>query len=247
MNINDFVRANTARTYLDRQFSVQAAGGVSSAEQVGLHKAERRIQSQADITTTQLSSFGKLKSSVSDTQLVAKTLGSLPAASSNAAIKTATDGFVSAFNSAITTANSTATVPGELAASRSAGRVAGDLTRSVSDNTETIDSLKKIGLSLQTDGTLTLDAKKFDAAQKADATGVRATLIKVGQQVDKAATQELATSGNVSSPMASLNQRAAVLKSQQSAIASLQAVSTSRQSSSYPMYGGFGLAAYQRY
>ena len=247
MNINDFVRANTAKTYLGLQSSTQAAGSVSSAGQAGLQKAEKRIQSQVDITTTQLSSFGKLKSSVSGTQLAAQTLANMPAASTSAAIKTATDGFVSAFNSAITSANAAAAVPGESAASRSAGRVAKDLTGTVSENTETIASLKKIGFSLQSNGTLTLDAKKFDAAQKADPASVRATLSKIGQQVDKAATQKLATAGNVTNSMASLNQRAAVLKSQQSTIASLQQGPTTNQSSSYPMYGGFGAASYQNF
>jgi len=225
MNINDFVRANTAKTYLGLQSSTQAAGSGGFAGQAGLQKAEKRIQSQVDITTAQLSSFGKLKSSVSATQLAAQTLASMPAASTSAAIKTATDGFVSAFNSAITAANATAAVPGESAASRSAGRAAKDLMRTVSESTETIASLKKIGFSLQSDGRLTLDAKKFDAAQKADPIGVRATLTKIGQKVDKAATQELAMAGNVSNSMAALNQRAAVLKSQQSTIASLKQVS----------------------
>ncbi len=247
MNINDFVRANTAKTYLGLQSSTQAAGSVNSAGQAGLQKAEKRIQSQVDITTTQLSSVGKLKSSVSGTQLAAQTLANMPVASTSAAVKTATDGFVSAFNSAISAANVTAGVPGESAVSRSAGRVAKDLTRTVSENTETIASLKKIGFSLQSNGSLTLDAKKFDEAQKADPTGVRATLTKIGQQVDKAAAQELATAGNVSNSMASLNQRAAVLKNQQSTIASLQKVPSTNQSSSSPMYGGFGAASYQSY
>ena len=85
MNINDFVRANTAKTYLGLQSSTLAAGSVSSAGQAGLQKAEKRIQSQVDITTEQLSSFGKLKSSVSGTQLAAQTLANMPAASTSAA------------------------------------------------------------------------------------------------------------------------------------------------------------------
>lgn len=247
MNINDLVLANTAKTYLGLNSNTQSTSGVGSAVQTGLQKAEKRIQSQVDVTSAQLSSFGKLTSSVSGVQLAAHSLASLPAASTSTAVKTAADGFVSAFNSAINAAKTTAAVPGESAASRSAGRVAKDLIRTVSENSETIDSLKKIGFSLQSDGTLTLDAKKFDAAQKADPSSVKATLAKIGQQVDKTATQELASAGNVSNSMASLSQRAAVLKSQQSAIAALQQGSTTNQSSSYPTYGGFGLGSYQGY
>jgi flagellar capping protein FliD len=198
VNINDIVQANSANKYLGLNSSAQASGSVSGVAQAGLQKADKRIQAQVDVTTAQLSSFGQLKSSVSAAQLAAHTLGNLPATSTTAAIKTAADSFVNAFNTAVTTAKSTAAVPGETAASQSASRVAKDLSRTVSENTATIDSLKKIGFNMQTDGTLTLDAKKFADAQKADPVNVKATLTKIGQQVDKTATQELATSSSLS-------------------------------------------------
>jgi hypothetical protein len=100
---------------------------------------------------------------------------------------------------------------------------------------------------MQTDGTLTLDAKKFADAQKADPVNVKATLTKIGQQVDKTATQELATSSSLSASVSSLKQRATVLKSQQSTLASLQQTPTSTPNNNYAMYGGFGRASYQNY
>ncbi|MDD5031231.1 MAG: flagellar filament capping protein FliD [Rhodoferax sp.] len=247
MNISDIVQANSANKYLGLNSNAQALGSVSAVGQAGLQKAEKRIQAQVDVTTAQLSSFGKLKSSVSGAQFAAHTLGNLTATSTTTAIKTAADSFVSAFNTAVTTAKTTAAVPGETAASQSAGRVAKNLSKTVSENTATIDSLKKIGFNMQPDGTLTLDAKKFADAQKADPVGVKATLAKMGQQVDKTATQELATSSNLSASVSSLNQRATVLKGQQSTLASLQQTPTSTPNSNYAMYGGFGLASYQNY
>jgi hypothetical protein len=247
MNINDIVQANSANKYLGLNSNAQASGSVSGAGQAGLQKAEKRIQTQVDVTTAQLSSFGKLKSSVSGAQLAAHTLGNLTATSATAAIKTAADSFVNAFNTAVTTAKTTAAVPGETAASQSASRVAKNLSRTVSENTATIDSLKKIGFNLQSDGTLTLDAKKFADAQKADSVNLKATLSKIGQQVDKTATQELATSSNLSSSVSSLNQRATVLKSQQSTLASLHQTPTSTPNNNNAMYGGFGLASYQNF
>ncbi len=65
MKINDFVVANSARTYLGLSAKTQATGSVTATGQSGLEKADKRIQAQVDVTSAQLSSFGKLKSSVS--------------------------------------------------------------------------------------------------------------------------------------------------------------------------------------
>jgi hypothetical protein len=244
MNINDFVLAKSAQTYLNLNSGTQGSANVGGSASAGLQKAEKRVQSQVDVTSAQLSSFGALASSVSNVKLAAQSLGRLADTSASAAFKTAADGFVSAFNSAIHTSAATAAVSGESAASRSANRVAVDFTRAVSGNVETLESLKKMGFSAQPDGTLALDTQQFGAAQKADPAGVKATLAEIAQQVDKIATQELTAAGNVSNAMAALNQLAAVLKSQQSGLAALQHVPTTHPSSGYALSGGFGWGAY---
>ena len=247
MNINDFINTNAASKYLGSKTSTQSASSLKSTAPAGLEKAEKRIQTQVDTTSTQLSSFGKLKSSVSGAQIAARTLGSLTSTTSSAAEKTAATNFVSAFNSAIQTAKATAAVPGETsAASNSAARVSKDLLRTVGADAATMDALKKVGFSVNTDGNLVLDAKKFDAAQKANPTGVRATLTKLGQQVDKTATKELAADGNVGTSLTSLNQRATLLKNQQSALTALgQTRTTASQNSSITGAFNFGLSAYK--
>ena len=221
MNINDFVITNASSKYTSGQASAQAVSKVSAATAAGLEKAEKRIQAQADVTSVQLSSFGKLKSSVSGAQLAAQALGTLSPTATSAAEKTAATGFVTAFNAAVTTAKKTAEVPGETLATVSANRAGKDLQQAISADRPTLDALKKIGFSVGTDGTLALDSKKFEAAQKSDAAGVRATLVKIGKQVDKTASKELANDGNVGLSLSALNQRANMLKSQQSALASL--------------------------
>jgi hypothetical protein len=248
MNINDFVASNSARTYLGLQSGTPYSpytSKVSSASQAGLQKIETRLQSEVDVTSAQLSSFGQLQSSVSSVQMAAKSLGSVTAKSSTADVKTAADKFVSTFNAAISAAKTTANVPGEMASTQRATRVGRDLGGAVSDNTATFDALKNIGFNMQSDGTVTLDAKKFEAAQKADLTSVKSTLANLGQQVDKTATQELATSGNVGHSMTWLNQRAAILQNQKSMVAALQQTAT--QSNTHSMYGSFGLPAYTSY
>jgi len=253
MNINDFVAANSARSYLGLNPGTQSTSSTGAVGQGGLRKAEQRIQSQVDVTSAQLSSFGKLKSAVSGTQIAAKALGSLPNTSSNAAVKSAAESFVGAFNAAVSAAKTTSAGAGESAPAQSASRVGRDLVRTVSADAPTRDSLKKIGFNLASDGSLTIDTKKFDAAQTADPAAVRITLAKMGQQVDKTATQELASNGNVSSTVSSLTQRASVLKNQQSTLASLQQTtgdtfgSGSSYGNAFSGFGNLGLSAYRNY
>ncbi|HOE40333.1 MAG TPA: hypothetical protein PLB25_01660 [Rhodoferax sp.] len=252
MNINDFVTANSASNYLGLNSSSRAATGVSATGQNSLARAEKRIQSQVDVTTAQLSSLGKLKSAVSGTQIAAQALGKLSATSTNAGAKTAAESFVTAFNSAIGTAKTASEATGEPSSSLSASRVGRDLVRTVSADTSTRDALKKIGFNLTSDGKLTLDASKFAAAQTGDAAAVNATLAKIGQQVDQTATRELASTGNVGTAVTSLNQRASVLKNQQSALATLQqttpgAADNSAYSNAFSGFGNLGLSAYKNY
>ena len=225
MNINDFVIANASMKYtgVGAKTSSPAADKVSAAATAGLEKASKRIQAQVDATSVQLSSLGKLKSSVSEAQLAAHALGGLSATTTSAAEKAAASSFVTAFNSALATAKTTAAVSGEMALTSSANRTNKGLQNAVGTDRSTLDALKKIGVSVGTDGTLALDTKKFDAAQKSDATGARATLVKMGKQVDKTASKELATDGNVGLSLSTLNQRVNTLKSQQSTLASLKA------------------------
>ena len=245
MNITQVTNATTSSSLTNAQTSTQATTSTSAVSQP-MKKVDVRLQAQLDTTSAQLSSFGKLKSSVSDAQLAARALSGLTSTSSTASVKAAASQFMASFNAAMTTAKTTAAVPGgALAESSSAGRVNSDLRRTMTTSTATIDSLKKIGFKQLADGTLTLDPVKFDAAQKADPAAVRATLSKIGQRVDQTATQELATGGSVSGSMASLSKRSTTLKTQQNAMLTLQQSMVTAQSTSNSRYVGYGLAAYQ--
>jgi flagellar capping protein FliD len=216
MNINDFVRSNLAAQYLGKGVSAQAAFRVDAPVQSALGRADKRIQSQVDTTTTQLSSMGKLKSAVAGIQTASTNLENLGKDTTVASEKASVSSFVSAFNDAIKTAKTTAETPGEVLAANSAIRAGKDLQQSVGSDAKTLESLKKLGITQNTDGTLSLDSKKFDAAQKADAAGTRETLTSIGKDVKSAAGRELANSGNVGLSMSYLSQRTNVLKAQQS-------------------------------
>src|ERR1035437_9903573 len=186
MNITSLTSASTSSTansLINSQTSAQATTALSPIA-AALQKADQRIQSEVDATSSRLSSLGTLKSAVSNIQISAQALHNLPASVSDANVKTAANDFLLVFNNTIQTAKTTAATlnsnsnsnsnsTNSLAAS--ANRAATDLRRAVNPNSSTMDALKKIGFSLQTDGTLSLDTSKFDAAQKADPAGVLST------------------------------------------------------------------------
>jgi hypothetical protein len=253
MNISDTLNATAANNLASAKAktSAQATAGLSPVQQ-SLQKTTTKIQTEVDATSAQLSSFGQLKSAVSNTQLAARALGNLSSSASSADVKTAATQFVSSFNAAIGSAKTAAAVPGAATSADSANRASRDLSRSVMADVRTFDALKKLGFSLRSDGTLALDAKKLEAAQKADPVGVQATLSKIGQQVDKTAAKELASDGPVSGSMAALNARASLLKAQQNSLATLaknaaaaSASTSSSTTNSSSWSRGFGVSAYQ--
>ena len=243
--ITQLANSTTSGTQSKSQTASQAATSASPVSQA-MQKVEARIQAQLDSTSAQLSSFGKLKSSVSSAQLAAQALGKLSTTSTSADVLTAANKFITSFNAALGIAKSTATQAGSSTAEAgSASRISADLARVATANPAAMDALRHIGFKRAVDGTLTLDATKFAAAQKADPAGVQSALAKIGHLVDATATKELATDGNVSDAMDTLNQRNALLKKQQSTMLSLvQTLSSNTQSNTSNGYTGYGLSAY---
>jgi hypothetical protein len=224
---------------------------VSSVPQ-SLQKADKRIQSDVDATTAQLSSFGLLKSAISGGQAVAHTLTTLSTTSSPDDITKAAANFFNAFNATVTAAKNASAGSGTTAASQSANRVIRDTKAALTSDPAAQAAMKKLGMSVQADGTLVHDAKKFAAALTSDPSGVRAALATIGKQVDSVATKELATDGTVSSAVTSLTQRSTSLAAQQKALKALEASmvaaqtkSASSQTATTSGQYASGLAAYQ--
>lgn len=247
MNINDFVKTHSAAQYLGTSASTQATGSLNQVAQAGLKKAGQRIQAQVDTTTAQLSAFGKLQSAVSGIQTAARGLGILGSASTAAAQKSAASDFTLAFNTALASAKTGVAQPGDTAAAQSASRTGNNLLRAVGADSATVEALKKVGFSLNTGGSLVLDTKQLDAAQKSDPAAVRATLSALGQQVFNAATQELAGNGNVGLSLSTLNQRSSILKSQQNTLSTLgQSASPTPSSTGFGSWTNWGVSAYRQ-
>ena len=210
------------------------------------------MQSDVDATTAQLSSFGLLKSAISGSQMGAHALATLSSIASAEDITKAAGNFYNAFNATMTAAKNASVGSGSMAASQSANRVIRETKSALTLDPAAQAAMKKLGMSIQTDGSLVHDTKKFASALASDSSGVRAALATLGKQVDTVATKELATDGAVSSAVNGLSQRSATLAAQQKALkaleASMVAAQTKSASSQTATTSGkyaSGLAAYQ--
>jgi hypothetical protein len=219
MNIQTLLGSSSANT--GTSTSSAQASAVSTASTGVLGKAGQRIQSDVDATRAQLSKFGLLKSALADAQQSAKALSGLSAASTASEVTGAMGSFFKTFNTSVTAAITAATAGSALSSSQ-ARRVVQDLKAALRADPATSAAMKKLGLSVQSDGTLAQDAKQFASALAADAGGVRAAMALVGKKVDSVNGQELASNGRVGAALANLNQHSTVLTAQQSAMKSLQ-------------------------
>jgi flagellar capping protein FliD len=92
------------------------------------------------------------------------------------------------------------------------------MTRAMTADFSKVDALRQMGFTKASDGSLTLNASKLEAAYKASPSGVLGTLSKLGKLVDKAAAKELASSGGITSSVSALSNKASTLQLQKTAL-----------------------------
>lgn len=226
MNINTLLGSSTsglAGSTTNTSTNASQAAATAAVGAPYLAKATQRIQSDVDTTNAQLSKLGLLKSALASAQLSAKALSGLGGAVSASDVTNALGGFFKTYNAAVNAANTAASAAGPTLASSNARRVVQDLKAALRAEPATTAALKKLGLSVQSDGTLAQDANKFASALAADPSGVRAALALVGKQVDGVNSRELASNGPVDTALANLNQHSTVLTAQQNAMKTMQA------------------------
>lgn len=179
-----------------------------------LSEIQKRIQANVDSTKTQLSAFGVLKSAVSQSQTAAQALGKLGTTSSDSDTTKAMANFFNGYNAVINASQNASD-----GAVNSAGRVGKDFQHAIASGA-TADALKKLGLSIKTDGGLVQDSQKFAQNLKADPAGVRSALAKLGSAIDATAAKELNPTGTLGEALNRLSQRNTTLAVQQKALSS---------------------------
>ena len=202
-----------------------------------LDRAGKRIEQQRASADVQVSAFGKIKSGFADVQAAGHALANPGKAATTADIIKAAQSFVSAVNTTTNAVSSATAKSGALAGDGRAFVAGNDLARSLTSGSSTAD-LKKIGITTNRDGTLSVDTKALNTALKNNPNAAKDTLAKVGGQAEKAASRELA--GNVGDAVNTLTARAKSLATQQTA----QSATSASLSANISNFAASGIAAY---
>ena len=203
-------------------------------------KAGARVQEQLRLNEAQLSSYGKLKSSLAQAETSGRALAATNKSITPAALKEKIQALVKTYNETIVAGKSTSV------ASQSA---ASDLRRALSSDNARAD-LRNMGITQQADGTLKFENKRFEATQQATPNEALLTSAqRVGALVEKTSTQSLTNGSPINTAVNKLNTRAAALEERQNTQqeqtnAALQSIqqAASRQNA----LAAAGIASYQR-
>lgn len=200
-----------------RQSSGVSAPTVASQAADAFALANKRIEQKLDATNVQLSAFGQINSSFANVQSASKALSDPKKTGTAADVEKTVQAFAASYNNATkavsTAINGDGKEGGALANDVNARFAANDLKSVVTSGSNTAD-LKKIGISVNKDGTMSVDTKVLQSAMQADPNAVKDTLAKVGQQAERVSTRDIAKTGNIGGAVDMLSSRAKSLETQ---------------------------------
>lgn len=241
-------------TLASTRVQIAQLGRTSSSTASSLTSAANdRLGRELQSTNVKLSSYGQIKSAFSGAQTASAglTASATSKTATNADIGKAAQAFVDAYNQARkTVAAATTSTPkqtGALASDSRARSAERDLATSLTAGNSPAN-LKQAGITVNKDGTLSLDAKALQTALQSNSAQTKSALASVGQQVSGATSRELASTGNVGISVNKLTAQAQKLNTQQAALqqqtASLQS-QLEKQNSVLNYATANGIAAYQ--
>ncbi|MCK6406724.1 MAG: flagellar filament capping protein FliD [Rhodocyclaceae bacterium] len=170
-----------------------------------LERPTERLAQETESVRVRLSAFGQARSATATVQASARELQNGSAITSAASAKEAAGAFVESVNSARTTLKQLAESAESGAADSARARIAGgQLERLVADNAS---ALREVGIRVQEDGALVVDAKALEAAYAANPTAVKQTFGDVGRAAEATATRQLSASGSVGAVVDNLSDR----------------------------------------
>lgn len=220
MTVNDLV-SNIGSSLLSSVYGqagrASSVADSSDAVNRALDAASQGIDQQRSSTQVSLSAFGQLRSSVDQLQQSSQALTSNESTNTPEEARAAAQTFIDAYNKARITANNvTNRDTGALADNGRALVAASQLSRALDSGSQ--EQLRQIGINRNQDGTLSLDQQRFQQALQNSPQQVSSSLATVGQQVQDATSQQLASSSQLSRGAATLSDRAQVLATQQARI-----------------------------
>lgn len=230
MNLSALLGNSSFITGSGTSSQTQATSGTSSVSPF-LSQVEQRTQSEVDTATTQISKFGLLKSALSDGQVSTQAMLHLSSTTTKTDATKILGNFFNAYNASVAAANKASEVSGWATESRSAKKVVQDFKSALTSSPASTDAMKKLGLTLQRDGTLAQDPKKFAASLTADPQGTLAAMADIGQKIHAVSTTELNATGTIGVALSHLNQYSTSLSTQQKALKLLAQTLAASQSS----------------
>jgi hypothetical protein len=174
--------------------------------QKAFSSASARLAKDLQATSVQVSAYGQVKAGFARAEDAGKALATATSTTPAADTKKGLQALVTAYNE--TRGAAAGTAPGN------AQNAANDLRRTLSSDANRSD-LRALGITQQKDGSLALDTKALDSALQANSANVRAVASRVGGQVEQTATRALATNGNLTSTLNTLNARAQGMEARQ--------------------------------
>ncbi len=194
--------------------SATQGGRVSSA----LRKPVEALSRQTESTRVRLSAFGQVQSAAAEVQSAARNLQDGKQVSTATDARKAAETFVKAYNNERSTlgqatdSGNSANAPGALVDDGRARVAASQLQRTVSENA---GAFRDAGITVQKDGSLSIDAKAFEAAFNTNPSAVTQALGGVGRAAEATATRQLSSTGSVGASVNSLSNRVQQLESRQ--------------------------------
>lgn len=251
MDISTLVKTGLQIAQLSQSQAASKPGGASANLATA---ANDRLGRELQSTNVKLSAYGQIKSAFGGAQTAATglTAAATSKTATNADIEKAAQAFVSAYNQAtqsVSSATGTSAKQVGALATDSRARAAGtDLARSITGNTSPA-SLKQIGITMNKNGTMSLDTKALQAALQSNPSQAKGALANLGQQVNAATSRELASTGNVGISVGKLTTQAQTLTSRQQTLQQTTASTQSQleqQKTTLNYATANSLAAYQK-
>ena len=241
------ISSMTSTAVLGSKYGANTLSVASNPIAQAFDNASKRIGKQLESTNVQVSAFGQIKSGFANLQSAGNSLSSLNKISTDNDVKNAAQSFVDAFNntSSVLSINTrgAGNASGALANNSNALLAGYDLKRTLTSGSNTAE-LKKIGISVSSSGTLSLDTKVLGNALTANPTAVKETLAKVGNQLAQVSSKEL--TGNIGSAVNTLSNRAKDLETQQTAQQNAASSLLSIQQQGSSSGASVGIAAYMK-
>ena len=228
-----------ARIAMLNQSSCVSALTESSQVTDAFALARKRIGQKLEATNVQLSAFGQINSGFAGVQSASKALSDPKKTGTATDIGNAVQAFADAYNNATkavsTALNGTDKGSGVLANDIHARFAANDLKNIVASGSNT-DDLKKIGISVNQDGAISVDTKALQSTIQANPNAVKDTLTRIGRQAEQISTKDMAKTGNIGGVVNTLSNRVQNLEAQsteQQRLASASQLAVQQQSANF--------------